>query len=612
MYHFWSNRKLTVPLGLVLAGAIPLVALAAGPGGGGMGGPGAMGDMAEIGESQITVSTTAPQVGDLSVTTQYIGKIQPETTVSVYPEVSGKVTAVYVSPGETVSKGDLLFEIDPSDLEEQLETAQAQYDSTVAQINQTLGSSLTKSILQAENSLETSERSYSTAKDNLDELEDLEDDYKGDYDDAKEDYEDARDALEDYVAGYEMPDVTLTERYTQYQEALEEAQAALEAAGEEGDPDGSLQAAVTAAQEALDQYVADYNSTYAVENTTEYARLEAAYERAKSAYDSADATYEQFLMTYDATYENYRTEKANAGYTYSYNQELYDIATGEALEETQAIAEAQLKSAALSLQNAQEALADCQVVSPIDGVVESCLVEEYDMANTGSAALTIANKSAMAVSFNVSADGAATLQPGDSVTVSKGENSYTATITQVSSRADDQSGLFPVTAALDDQSAGTLSGVSVKVTATTQSAQGVLLVPNDAVYYEDDVAYVYVYENGAARRVEFIAGLSNAQWVEATEGLRGDERIITTWHPDLKDGAAVTLQEGDEAAEAAETAESGESGDGAAPAQTDALPPEDAPQDGSAPEEVPDPGEAGAAFVPEEGAPQPDAPGQEG
>ena len=540
MTNLWKTRKLTIAVGLALAGAIPLVALAA-PGGGGGGMGGGMGEMAEIGESQITVSTTAPEIGDISVTTEYIGKIEPDTTVNIYPETSGQVTAVYVTAGDTVQAGDLLFEIDSSDLEDQLESAQAQYDSTVAQINQTLGSSLTQSILNAENNLQTSERSYDTAKDNLDELEELEDEYKDERDDAKDDYEDAQDAFNDYVNNYEMPNINEDAEYQSLQQALE-------AADEPEGDHSALEQAVAAAEAALNTYQEDFNNAYAVENTTEYARLEAALERAQSAYDSADSTYDQFVTTYDATYENYRTEKANAGYTYSYNQEIYDLTTGQALEETQAIAQAQLNSAALTLQNAQEALEDCLVYAPIDGVIEDCLVAQYDMASTGTAAVTIANKSNMAVSFNVSADGASTIQVGDTVTVTKSGTSCTATVTEVSSKADDQSGLFPVKAALDDSSAGSLSGVSVKVTANTSSAEGVLLVPNDAVYYEDDVPYVYVYENGTARQVTFTAGLSNSQWVEVVDGLSGNERIITTWHPDLKDGAVVTLQEGDEAA----------------------------------------------------------------
>ena len=88
MTNLWKTRKLTIAVGLALAGAIPLVALAA-PGGGGGGMGGGMGEMAEIGESQITVSTTAPEIGDISVTTEYIGKIEPDTTVNIYPETSG-------------------------------------------------------------------------------------------------------------------------------------------------------------------------------------------------------------------------------------------------------------------------------------------------------------------------------------------------------------------------------------------------------------------------------------------------------------------------------------------------------------------------------------------
>lgn len=48
--------------------------------------------------------------------------------------------------------------------------------------------------------------------------------------------------------------------------------------------------------------------------------------------------------------------------------------------------------------------------------------------------------------------------------------------------------------------------------------------------------------------------MSNSETVVALSGLDENSRIITTWHPDLKDGAKVQLAEGqaDPEADAAE------------------------------------------------------------
>lgn len=45
-------------------------------------------------------------------------------------------------------------------------------------------------------------------------------------------------------------------------------------------------------------------------------------------------------------------------------------------------------------------------------------------------------------------------------------------------------------------------------------------------------------------RTDFETGMSNSETVVALSGLDESSRIITTWHPDLKDGAKVQLAEG--------------------------------------------------------------------
>lgn len=65
----------------------------------------------------------------------FSGKVYPEKDVMVFPKVPGKVTKVNVSVGDKVGEGEILFTLDKSDVEKQveqakvaLEIAQANYD----------------------------------------------------------------------------------------------------------------------------------------------------------------------------------------------------------------------------------------------------------------------------------------------------------------------------------------------------------------------------------------------------------------------------------------------------------------------------------------------------
>ena len=104
---------------------------------------------------------------------------------------------------------------------------------------------------------------------------------------------------------------------------------------------------------------------------------------------------------------------------------------------------------------------------------------------------------------------------------------------------DPATGLFKVKASADGDDGALLTGLSVKVTADTAKARGSLLIPQSVVYYEDGAAYVYLLENGHAVKTFIETGISNEESVEVTSGLTAASRIISTWHPNLTDGAAV-------------------------------------------------------------------------
>ena len=87
----------------------------------------------------------------------------------------------------------------------------------------------------------------------------------------------------------------------------------------------------------------------------------------------------------------------------------------------------------------------------------------------------------------------------------------------------------------------------MKVQASTAKAEDALVLPLDLLYYDGNQPYVYVYRDGTAVRTDLTTGISSAEEIVILSGLSPEDRVITTWHPDLEDGAAVTLMEGEEA-----------------------------------------------------------------
>ena len=483
----WKDKgKMAAVVAVLVLVLVSSVIFAARPGGGPGGGPGGMGGnigQVEMSQSVISVKLTAPTVGSLSRETDFIGKIEPAETVNVYPEISEQVTKIYVEAGQTVKAGDLLFEMDDSDAQLSYQIAQVGYEQRAISADTTLGSGYDQKILSAESSLKSAQQNLNNA----------------------------RLKLKDYNDGLDDSLLNAEKRRDQAEEAMKQAELA-------------------------------YNG-YTGDDEAEKAELYDAWTAAEQEYLMYRAAVNELEDSEDSEARDLRNSYKNAQASYEQALENYNLLMGGSLEDTQRAVEAELKSAELSLEQSASQLDKYKVYALIDGVIETKSISLYEKPSTGTAAFTISNKDNLTVSFNASSDGAAALSLGDAVTVTKGGQTYTANVYEIDSKADESTGLFPIKAQLENGGESLLTGVSVKVTAATQKAENALLVPNDAVYYEDGQAYVFTYVDGKAVRTDFTPGMSNSEWVVAEDGLDENSQIITTWHPDLKDGVSVVLQQ---------------------------------------------------------------------
>ncbi len=200
--------------------------------------------------------------------------------------------------------------------------------------------------------------------------------------------------------------------------------------------------------------------------------------------------------------------------------------------------------AKISYDNAVKALNEAKVYAPVSGIVSAKNVSVSDMAAPGAPAYVIDQEGAAPmISFNLSEDGANALSVGSPVTVVYNGKEFEAQITELSNAANPQTGLYAAKAQTSEPLGTSRSGGVVKVKASTAKAEDALLLPLDMLEYDENQPFVYVYRDGTAVRVDVTTGISSADEVVILSGLTAEDQIITTWHPDLKDGAAVALAE---------------------------------------------------------------------
>ena len=158
--------------------------------------------------TKIIVETVSPMRGDIVVTGEYIGTVDPNQQVVIYPKVSAEVLAVHFHVGDTVEAGDVLFDLDATTLRNGI--AQTQATITNAKARADLGLEMARQsfenyqsdleegynsgIMQAEAAVKQAEIALQQANAGLRSARNAYDDYEDEYGEIDDDY--ALDAME--------------------------------------------------------------------------------------------------------------------------------------------------------------------------------------------------------------------------------------------------------------------------------------------------------------------------------------------------------------------------------------------------------------------------------
>lgn len=198
-----------------------------------------------------------------------------------------------------------------------------------------------------------------------------------------------------------------------------------------------------------------------------------------------------------------------------------------------------------------------QVTAPIAGRVESFSVSVHDMVSPQTTICVISGEGGKSLTFYVSERIVGGLKAGATIRVEKNGTDHEASITEVSTMIDQESGLFKVKASIPNGDS-LATGTSVKLYVTARRAENVLTVPVDSIYYEGGNPYIYTYANGVLKKNAVTVGLADNEYIEVQSGITADDQVVTTWTSELYDGSKVTLadENGKESETPQDTAES--------------------------------------------------------
>lgn len=506
--------------------------------------------------------------GSIELQGTYVGSVSAAESVNVIPLVQGAtVESVNVAVGSEVKQGQVLAKLDSTSADLTAKNAQAAYNSALSQAQSALGGQWKTNIYSAE-------RGIDQLDDNIDNMNDSIDDFKNgtaykmaksQRDAAKNEYDAISAAAGSLKALQGSYTVQVTEKNKDILGAADEAEMTINNANNAGiakllklgaleQAESGMDEAVWKNARAVEKYLVEKNANALDDDKIEEALKcidASAIEGAYGKYISSQSTFE----TVDSQLSQLETQRDSLKAQKETAQGTLDITQSETYNETVASLQAGLAQAQVGLDSAAYQQSLYTLTAPISGTVESVGLTKNGMASASSIAFTISNKNTMQVTFYVTEDVRDEFTAGQAVTVSRGSSTYGGTITEIGNAVDMQKGLFKVKATIYDMP-DLASGVTASITTTCHSAKDVIVIPCDAVYYENGDAYVFVARDGTAVKTPVETGIYDDQNIAITSGLIEGQQVITTWSANLIDGCAITVPGQEEAEETADSAAS--------------------------------------------------------
>lgn len=188
------------------------------------------------------------------------------------------------------------------------------------------------------------------------------------------------------------------------------------------------------------------------------------------------------------------------------------------------------------------ALVEGGLKADFNGVITDMQVLEGTPVTGGSALLTVASNDQVHVTINLSKSDLAKVKEGQLVDVNIAGKEYEGKVTFINHVATTNSNNMPVIEAqisITNADEEIYLGVEAKVVIHAQKAEGVLLVPVEAVNSDKNGDFVYIAENNIVARREVVTGVSSDEYIEIVSGLKENEQVITEISLAITEGMEV-------------------------------------------------------------------------
>lgn len=252
--------------------------------------------------------------------------------------------------------------------------------------------------------------------------------------------------------------------------------------------------------------------------------------QAKINMDNAAATLARTKSLYD--------EGAVAKTQLDSDQKAYDLAKSQ----YESSIASGVSGAKASVENISAQVNNSVIKSPIPGIVVSKNITTGETATAGTTLITVADMSSLKLKGTITQAALPYIKKGDTVDLFIDiypDRIFKGTITEIGSMSVSTGAYFPIEISMQNTE-NFASGISAHADIKATGAERIV-VPSSAVVDNNGDCYVFVIEDGIAKKTAVLTGLSNDKKIEVLKGLSGDETVAATNANHLFDGMPVKI-----------------------------------------------------------------------
>lgn len=203
-----------------------------------------------------------------------------------------------------------------------------------------------------------------------------------------------------------------------------------------------------------------------------------------------------------------------------------------------------MERAKINYDRAELELRRTRVLAPISGYIAQRMVNRGDLVNTSNQLYSLVNPTDMIAEVHIPEAELPRIDKTKKVTVHSDvfpQKMFSAKIKRISPVVDPESGTFRLTVGVHDEREILKPGMFVNVKVVTSVHRDVVLIPKQAVLYENDLPIVFVLQDSIALKVRLMAGFDDNNFVESMGNILPGDSIVTVGQTGLKDSARVKI-----------------------------------------------------------------------